>query len=664
MKLRYIFTALAAALTLAVGCQESIEPHLDEVKVSSSYVAIPAQGGTDTITVNAVFDWTLSDVPEWLKVTPASGTAGETEVVFSAEAATSTNTAVLYLNCNGAQQLINVIQMTEKVELPITPCGDVNSKGEDGVTYRVKGTVTSIVSDYYGNMYVTDETGSAYVYGTLDANGGEKNFKSLGIEVGDIVTVEGPRKTYNGTVELVNVTVINIEKSLIKVDSLSVKEALPLEGGEIKAYLTCKGEGVSVSVPEDAKSWLTLSSIAVEGTNATISFIASRNDLGDRKTTLVFNTSKKGKDYSAQVDVEQKGAIIDATIATLLEAEDGLTQYRTTGYISKDNGSEYGNIYIKDATGEIYVYGVLNDKGETKQWLNMGIKAGDIVTVVGPKTSYNGSPQLKNVSIEKHIAVSDISIADFRALEDNKEAYYRLTGKVAKSTEANTKFDLTTYGNFALTDGTAEIYVYGVVAGWGGERAKFAELGINEGDELTIVCYKSSYNGLDQAGGAFYVSHVAAGEGGDEGDGGDTPADGPYAIGLAYTLGANAYDDGVATINGVEDCKVLKIGTSKAAGNLTVTVPAGTTKVEFYAIGWKGKTATVVVSAGDVTVATIEAKANDGATGNTPYAAINVTDDDKHTVTLESALTADTELNVTTDGANTRAIFFGLKAIK
>lgn len=176
MKLRYIFTALAAALTLAVGCQESIEPHLDEVKVSSSYVAIPAQGGTDTITVNAVFDWTLSDVPEWLKVTPASGTAGETEVVFSAEAATSTNTAVLYLNCNGAQQLINVIQMTEKVELPITPCGDVNSKGEDGVTYRVKGTVTSIVSDYYGNMYVTDETGSAYVYGTLDANGGEKNF--------------------------------------------------------------------------------------------------------------------------------------------------------------------------------------------------------------------------------------------------------------------------------------------------------------------------------------------------------------------------------------------------------------------------------------------------------------------------------------------------------
>lgn len=89
MKLRYIFTALAAALTLAVGCQESIEPHLDEVKVSSSYVAIPAQGGSDTITVNAVFDWTLSDVPEWLTVTPASGVAGETEVVFSAEATTS-----------------------------------------------------------------------------------------------------------------------------------------------------------------------------------------------------------------------------------------------------------------------------------------------------------------------------------------------------------------------------------------------------------------------------------------------------------------------------------------------------------------------------------------------------------------------------------------------
>ena len=70
MKLKYIFTALVAALTLAVGCEDDIETYLDEVRVSSSYVAIPAAGGSQTITVNAKSDWSFGDIPEWVKVSP------------------------------------------------------------------------------------------------------------------------------------------------------------------------------------------------------------------------------------------------------------------------------------------------------------------------------------------------------------------------------------------------------------------------------------------------------------------------------------------------------------------------------------------------------------------------------------------------------------------
>lgn len=659
MKLKYIFTALVAALTLAVGCEDSIETYLDEVQVSSSYVAIPAEGGTQTIKVNAKAEWAFGDIPEWVTVTPTSGAAGETEVTFKAEAATSTNEAMLYLNCDGKSQIINVLQMTEKVELPITSCADFNNKGEDGKSYRIKGTVTGITSTVYGNMYINDGTGEAYVYGTLDASGAEKNFSSLKIEVGDIVTVEGPRKTYSGTIELVNVTVISIEKSLIKVDSVSVKEPLPLEGGEFKAYLTCKGDGVSVSVPEDAKSWLSVTSIETSGTNATVVFNAAANQLGDRATTLVFNTVSGGKTYSAQTDLEQKGAIIETTIDKLLAAEDGATQYRTTGYITKDTGSDYGNIYIKDATGEIYVYGVLDDKGQTKQWKNLGINAGDIVTVVGPKASYNGNPQLKNVTVENHIAVKDISLADFRALKDDKATYYRISGKVAKSTEANTKFDLATYGNFALTDGTTEVYVYGVRTGWGGAKGQFGTLGIKEGDELTIVCYKTSFNGLIEADGCFYVSH----ETGSVDPGQPEPGDDAFSIDLAYKLGTNAnYND--ATINGVENQKVLKIGTAKAAGDLTVTVPAGSKRVSFYAIGWKGNATKLDFSTGGISTGTIDVAANDGATGNAPFT-LTVTDADKYEIKVEDALPVDMDFKITTaEGATTRAILFGLKAFK
>ena len=519
MKLKYIFTALVASLSLAVGCEEDIERHLDEVKVSSSYVTIPAEGGSQTITVNAEDAWSFGEIPDWLTVSPASGNAGETKVTFTAGAATSTNEVMLYLSCSGKSQIINVLQMTEKVELPISTCAEVNN-GQDGVTYRIKGTVTSITSTTYGNMYVDDGTDVVYVYGTLDASGAEKNFSSLEISVGDVVTVEGPRTTYSGTIELKNVSVINIEKSLIKVDSLTVKTAeseefelytenLPVAGAEVKAYLTVKGSGVSVVVPDAAKSWISVKSIETGDNAATVMFDIAANEGGDRSATLAFSTVSGGVTYSAQSELAQKGAIIETTIDKVLAAADGTTQYKVTGYIRQVTNDKYGNYYIKDATGEILVYGTLDASGASGKFSSLGISEGDIVTVVGPKASFNGAAQMKDVTVESHIKVTDISLADFRNLSDDKTKYYRISGKVAKSTEDKTQFDLEKYGNFALTDGTTEVYVYGVRTGWGGSKGKFGTLGVKEGDNLTIVCYKTSWGALVEADGCFYVSHVS-----------------------------------------------------------------------------------------------------------------------------------------------------------
>ena len=54
MKLRNIFTMLAAALAFTfVGCEQQ-EQFLDEVKVSKSYISLPVGGGEAKIEVDAV----------------------------------------------------------------------------------------------------------------------------------------------------------------------------------------------------------------------------------------------------------------------------------------------------------------------------------------------------------------------------------------------------------------------------------------------------------------------------------------------------------------------------------------------------------------------------------------------------------------------------------
>lgn len=181
---------------------------------------------------------------------------------------------------------------------------------------------------------------------------------------------------------------------------------------------------------------------------------------------------------------------------------------------------------------------------------------------------------------------------------------------------------------------------------------------LKAGDEVVVCGKVVNYKGNtpEYAPGAYLVSlnGKTEGEGGGSTPGGEEkPGEvTEFSIDLAYTLGTNANDKGMATINGVEDCKTLKIGTAKAAGSFTLTMPAG--KHTFYAVAWKGTaSADVTFSNGSEVVKTVTVKDNIGATGNAPYT-ISVTDADKY----EIELAQDATITVTSDK---RIIFFGIK---
>ena len=504
MKLKYFISFFALVALLSACSDDDAITLLDEIKVSSSYVAIDEAGGTNTITINAKEAWSFdeAELPAWLTVSPMNGGAGETKVTFTAPAAPDGRTAVLHVACADKKQTINVIQGLSVVK-PAT-CAEVIA-GPESKTYRVTGTVTRIVNTTYGNWYLVDETGEVYIYGTLDAKGGTKNFLSLGLEEGDIVTVEGPKTVYNGTVELVDVTVINIQKSLVKVEGYDPGDAtIPVDGGNVAVNLSCKtNNGISVEIPEDAKSWLGIVSVT-GGAEPVVIFHANANPGGDRSTTVVFKTTDdKGKEYTAMATIYQTGAIVECSIAEFLEAEVGETQYRITGVISSVANASYGNVYITDYSGETYVYGI-GSKGDFEA---AGLEAGDIVTLVGKRGEYKGTPQMTGAALEEFKKVTRISLGDFLAQEDNPNVYYMITGTITEI--ANPDF-----GNLYLTDGLNTVYVYGTYPGWGatGDYRKYtlATKDITVGDELTVIGVKSTYKDTPQLANGIYFSHEKA----------------------------------------------------------------------------------------------------------------------------------------------------------
>ncbi|HLW08304.1 MAG TPA: BACON domain-containing carbohydrate-binding protein [Marinilabiliaceae bacterium] len=511
MKLKYLFPILIAILALMTSCEdEETVTLLDEIKVSSSFVSLPVDGGSSAITVTAQDSWiaekvfimkndtVVKDSVSWLVLSSTTGSAGETKLTFSAEAAIDGRTAEvkLIMDTDSTKiQRINIIQ-----GLPIISEATVAGAkvAPDGKTLRLSGVVTKIENTIYGNWRLNDETGEILIYGTLDKKGGTKNFESLGIEVGDDVTIEGPKSTYGGAAQMVDVMVIEIKKSLIKVDSVE-NESLPIEGGEFTAYLTVKGEGVSVDIPEDAKSWLSISSIQSAGESAVVKFKATPNTGGDRGTTLKFRTTKDSKEYSTETTLSQKGAIVNVTVAEFIAAEVDDTQYRLTGVITKIDTKYNNNINISDFSGETYVYRLDLDEKE--------YKVGDIVTVVGKRGEYNGH-QLINGVLESFIPVTPITIAEVLTKPDSKEDYFMVAGEITSVVSE-------LIGRLYLKDESGEIYVFGCSPGFGAstndEKNGLLEAkGIKVGDKLTVIATKGSYQGTGQLTNGFYFSHVSA----------------------------------------------------------------------------------------------------------------------------------------------------------
>ena len=83
-------------------------------------------------------------------------------------------------------------------------------------------------------------------------------------------------------------------------------------------------------------------------------------------------------------------------------------KYYVTGVITEVYNATYGNMKIADAEGNILtVYGTYDADG-TNRYDAMATKpvAGDTVTVYGIIGQYNGTPQMKNGWITKHVAAS------------------------------------------------------------------------------------------------------------------------------------------------------------------------------------------------------------------------------------------------------------------
>ncbi len=110
--------------------------------------------------------------------------------------------------------------------------------------------------------------------------------------------------------------------------------------------------------------------------------------------------------------------------------------------------------------------------------------------------------------------------------------------------------------------------------------------------------------------------------------------------------GTNGY---VATVN---EKSAIKVGTSSKGGDMTITVPAGATSLEFYAAAWSGVTGLSlnITPATNVNPTSVSLTADTGISGNSPFTLSGTESSYKFTIAL-SNVTAETTLKLTSSAA-------------
>ena len=385
MKLKYIFGLVLAAL-MAVGCSDdnTVDP-LASIAIDQTFVCIPVEGGDATITITAQGDWAFdkvisagkdadgkaifTELPSWLTADKITGSAGQTTVTFHADATEAGREAELRIATGTDKQFIIVRQGS--LDASEATCADVIA-APDGKTFRVTGTVANILNTQYGNWDLEDETGTIRIYGTNDKEGKKGNnpidgADGWGFEVGDVVTVEGPKSTYGTTVELVDVTVISVKKSLLKV--VTPEQTVGIEGGDIDVKLAYKGSGAYAALPADC-DWITITGedyVAGKATlfepnpadTAIVHLRIAPNAGNGRKAAIDFSSSNASTTSTITWTLTQNAFTlphgesaddpftIEEAIAKCLEigsTSDGVIYY-ARGYISsiKEVSTSYGN---------------------------------------------------------------------------------------------------------------------------------------------------------------------------------------------------------------------------------------------------------------------------------------------------------------------------------
>ena len=203
--------------------------------------------------------------------------------------------------------------------------------------------------------------------------------------------------------------VISISEGVFEVTSAISVDA---EGGNAEAFVKTNMDYEAI-IPDEAKSWLSIAPETKAVRVDTLRFAVQPNESESARSANVEIKPVSGASLFVTVYQSGKGGASGVQAVTVAEflskPESTDVWYQLTGKISGSINTTYGNFDLVDESGSVYVYGLTATPQEKndKSYSSLGLKAGDIVTLIGQRGSFNGKDEVLNAYYVSHVPGED-----------------------------------------------------------------------------------------------------------------------------------------------------------------------------------------------------------------------------------------------------------------
>ena len=298
----------------------------------------------------------------------------------------------------------------------------VISDKNENVTYRLTGTVSGFNSQYC-SFDITDATGKIYVYSVDAATKAEYSSK---LANGDTVTIEGKYSYYaaKSQDEIINAKITAwtkgsgddgggdggdvVEATVSQVISEQNENVTYRLSGTVSGFNSqyCSFDitdatGKIYVYSVDAATKAEYSGKLANGDTVTIegkySYYAAKSQHEIINAKITAWTKGSGDDGGDGIDPSTLTQITCAEFNALSSSD--TEYYILEGDVTSVENTQYGNLYIKDASGaEAYIYGLNGKNGEA--FGELGVAKGDKIKIYGQHTIYNNTTvEMKNAKL-------------------------------------------------------------------------------------------------------------------------------------------------------------------------------------------------------------------------------------------------------------------------